>query len=196
MMNMKRKLYGFDGRQPLTDVAMNWTADRRENYLLRKEIHRPVSVDRIVWPTVQPAQTPSGGVFDYWTDLSELQQALKRANYDKNSVLLVALAVCTLDKTAEDFFMPCNPSDIDINWRSLGYDIADNGLISGLSNCGFFKEDGENVRKLRDNLNPKLNNYGLFDCFEEADEFRIWSNKRIPEHFPFLVHQLFEVPNL
>ncbi len=195
VMNTQAILYGFDGRQPLTSAALDWTTDRREIYLLRKEIQRPISVDRRVWPPVEPAQTPSVGAFDYWTDLSALRQALRMAEFNKHTVSLVALVVCTMDEAANALLMPCDPPFIDKGWRSLGYDIADNGLISGLSNCGFLKEEGDDVEEFRREFGPNLNDYGLFDRFDDADEFRIWSNKRMPEHCPFLVHELFEILN-
>jgi len=196
MMSIQPVLYGFDGRLPLTGTATDWTTERREIFLLKKEIQRPISVDRRVWPPVEAAQIPRIGAPDYWTDLSALLDALKMAKCNNDSVSLVALAVCTMNKAAEALLMPCNPSFIDNKWRSLGFDIADNGLISGLSNCGFLKEVGEDIDEIRHDLCPRLNKYGLFDCFNDADEFRIWSNNRMPEHFPFLIHQLYEVTSL
>jgi len=42
---------GFDARE-MTSPARAWHADRRELYLLRPEVERPLSVDALVWPSV------------------------------------------------------------------------------------------------------------------------------------------------
>ncbi len=79
----------------------------------------------------------------------------------------------------------------DETWTLLGYDVADSGFTSGLSNCGY-RPDIDDVESLRRDWGPKLNERGLFDALEHADEFRRVSDARIPEHAPFFVFALYE----
>jgi hypothetical protein len=76
----------------------------------------------------------------------------------------------------------------DTNWQFLGFDIADGGFISGLSNCGY--EDAE-----RDGLAAEwaqyLNRRHLFDDLQRAFQFRELTNARVPEHAPFFVIRLW-----
>jgi hypothetical protein len=69
-------------------------------------------------------------------------------------------------------------------WRFLGYDIADAGDISGLSNCGY---EGHELESLRPTWAPRLNDHGLFSDASDAISFRSVTDKRVAEHAPFRV---------
>lgn len=72
----------------------------------------------------------------------------------------------------------------------LGYDVADWGLISGLSNCGFMPE--EPVSDYRAKWGPKLNAHHLFDDIEAAYDFAKFTDQRVPEHAPFYVFGVWQ----
>ena len=46
------QLLGFDARRPVATVDGLWTAARREQFLLRGDVSRPLSVDTLVWPSL------------------------------------------------------------------------------------------------------------------------------------------------
>jgi len=52
-------LLGFDAREAISPVR-DWDAARRELYLLRPEVTRPLSVDALVWPSVFERLTDLG----------------------------------------------------------------------------------------------------------------------------------------
>jgi hypothetical protein len=73
-------------------------------------------------------------------------------------------------------------------WGDLGYDVADESLLSALFN--FEVEAGER-QSLRRTWAPRLNRYGLFHGAADALEFRTHCDTRFPTHRPFYAFQLF-----
>lgn len=100
-------------------------------------------------------------------------------NYDEPSAWLGALSPRLLLDT------------IPRNWLFLGYDVADTGLISGLSNCGYAEKEREHLGKV---WCSRLNEYGLIKTLHEALVFRDLTNTREPEHAPFFVFSLYRAP--
>ena len=187
-MIMDTILYGFDARTSLSGTDPNWSDLRRARYLLRPEISRPLSVDPQVWPKAFSVEFNEGFARDYWTDLAELRRISRKQDVDKDDFALVALAVRGDKDQVYTLFMPPTPSELDANWQTLGWDVADSGLISALSNCGYRSEEVDTLRQI---FAPKLNDHGLFDDVEAAETFCVRSEARVPEHPPFFVHQLF-----
>ncbi|HEY7417168.1 MAG TPA: hypothetical protein VH593_18420 [Ktedonobacteraceae bacterium] len=74
----------------------------------------------------------------------------------------------------------------DGSWELLGYDVADQFLLSGLTNCGFDKMT-EALEAIRQKYVPTLNQYHLFDEIEQAAEYKTFSDERVEEHAPFSV---------
>src|SRR5262249_43673178 len=71
----------------------------------------------------------------------------------------------------------CEPDDVD--WVRLGFDVADQGYTSALSNCGWSKEEKpEAVAR----WSPFLNEHGLLATAGAADAFRFDADDRAPEH--------------
>lgn len=184
-------LYGYDVRTPIAAVDAAWTAERRARYLLRPEIARPLSVDRMVWPTVFASHCATYDAGGYWSDLDTLRQACADADLDTNAAVLIALG--TLATVTFLHFGPGLPSERAPSWLALGWDVADSGLISGLSNCGYMDEL-EDVAAIRHTFGPCLNAHGLFQRRDDAQAFREVCDTRVPEHAPFLIHQLLLVP--
>ncbi|CAN91996.1 MULTISPECIES: hypothetical protein [Sorangium] len=178
-------LYGFDARLRLDAEDPQWTQDRRERYLLRPDLPRVLSVDRLVWPAVPAALTTDGLAPDYFSDLGALRRRCDGA------AAIIALAVSEHDERARALEIPCQPAEIDPAWRLLGWDVADSGLISGLSNCGFLPDT--DVTALRRDYGPRLNEHGLFRERADAEAFRTLSDARVKEHAPFFVHRILLV---
>src|SRR5690242_13180383 len=111
-----------------------WEAGRREVYLLRS-IDRPLSVDSIVW----------GSVFG---------EGLPQAEEAKLNLDAARLPRWRGPSSAQGPYVePTVPRDLDPTWTWLGYDVADRGQLSGLSNCGYREE----AREARIRWGPLLN---------------------------------------
>ncbi|MBJ6765061.1 hypothetical protein JGU66_30225 [Myxococcaceae bacterium JPH2] len=74
------------------------------------------------------------------------------------------------------------------DWTLLGYDVADAGLTSGLSNCGYRPSE---LAQLRASWAAQLNGHHLFEEFGSALAFRDVTARRVPEHAPFFVYALW-----
>jgi len=73
----------------------------------------------------------------------------------------------------------------------LGYDVADAGCISGLTNCGYTEEEINALATLWAN---RLNSFGLLTTLEDAVAFRQLCDERVPEHAPFWIYALWQLP--
>ena len=87
---------------------------------------------------------------------------------------------------------PTIPDQIPEGSTLLGYDVADAGWISGLSNCGYTEEETEALSAA---WGSRLNSVGLLSTLEDAVEFRQVSDQRVPEHAPFWVYALWRLPS-
>jgi hypothetical protein len=184
-------LYGFDARTPTHVADSSWSDQRRAQYLLRPEISLPFSVDPRVWRKAFSAPTGSFAS-DFWTDLEALRHVCRAKGLSEDAITLVALAACGDRDRMSALFMPCTPIALDPAWQPLGWDVADSGLVSGLSNCGYRPEEVDALRRV---FSPQLNEHGLFNDLDAAEMFCARSDERVPEHAPFLVHQVFRIPS-
>ena len=214
---MRREvLLGFDLRDLSDDSAQLWDVPRRETFLLRGDVARPLSVDTLVWPSLfdsgqgigfsdaerrrlhlagfpLPAWTgPNAGL---WERLPDMQRYLAQQASPPGPYVFVA--VTWLADTDIDVAGSCGPypadtvpSALDPAWRMLGYDVADGSQISGLSNCGYGPDE---VEALRERWAPHLNDYHLFDDPGQALAFSHLTGARVAEHAPFQVYGLYRI---
>jgi hypothetical protein len=183
-------IYGFDARTSLDEPDPSWTDARRSQFLLRPDVSRPVSVDPRVWPSVLPPGLTDGPAPDYWADLAELRKVCVERGLGPRSAALVALAVVVESDAARALLVATEPSGSNLQQTPLGWDVADNGLVSALSNCGYLPEAIDDQRRT---WAPALNQWGLFDDLESARAFRASADIRVPEHAPFLLHRVILV---
>jgi hypothetical protein len=80
---------------------------------------------------------------------------------------------------------------VDESAELLGYDIADDVMTSGLSNCSYGDLDKS---VLRSTWGPRLNRFHLFDRSDVALRFKRVTEARVPEHAPFFVFGLYRLP--
>lgn len=78
----------------------------------------------------------------------------------------------------------------EIAWETLGFDISDDLRPSGLSNCGYDEE----VFEWRARWGKALNEHGLVNRIEDAFALRAEMDKRVEEHAPFSVFQIWQLP--
>jgi hypothetical protein len=127
-------------------------------------------------------------------DLREL--LLHRTEPDVRRCHIVAIAIVLSGlspyerEQVQSRLVKTTPAVPDSSWILLGYDIADIWFVSGLSNCGY---EANERQALSDQFGQHLNQHHLFADFSQANQFRLISNRRIPEHAPFYVFGLYLV---
>jgi hypothetical protein len=210
-----KTVIGFDTRRhPEQYVSTLWNADRRERFLLAPGARWPLSVDTLVWPSVFAPHGPMSEeqkqliglehalditdacvVDDLWINLERMRHRYQReAPIDLHGIEIVVRLVRDSRRAPghaeiawlEHDVLPAALSD----GRSLGYDVADGALISGLSNCGYERAE---KRSLQPVWSTKLNEHGLLRELEDAERFKTVTDMRVPEHAPFSVFELLSM---
>jgi hypothetical protein len=203
-------LLGFDLRKCGGDYLDGfWLSQYRREYLLRPDVRWPLSVDPLVWPSffdltsrpeyrssdaigITPTTTVQLGV-KLWDDRAAMERAFSEHAGDQTCVVRLAVELCLEHDLAKDpewnFLdgsLPAAEREMR-NWTSVGYDVADRYLLSGLLNCGYSQEQLVELAR----WSERLNDFGLLDEVESATEFRRVTEKRVPEHAPFFVYRLW-----
>jgi len=173
----------------------SWTQNRRSVFLLNEEVEVPKSVDDNVWPVPQavsvdpmnPEQTP------LWASRNKMLDKLKVTPLEKGILACEILVVINQNQLIPDWISYTTvEGETDFfnehDWFFLGFDVADESLISGLMNCGFSPEEKKSLKK---RFSFQLNEHGLFSSLQEAQDFRVYSDKRVSEHAPFLIFGIY-----
>jgi hypothetical protein len=196
---------GLDARLPAARYMGEWTAERRELFLLRPDIEPPISVDRRVWPSlfrfpgdwVDPQRRDAPAVADLsfgevalrlWRDRRRMDAALAASGSAGAVPIRIDLLTEPSDGAHDAWqilnMVPEPLLDGSENWSLVGHDVADSSLLSGLMNCGYSQPERRALRPL---WAAKLNRAGLFDSADDAFAFRAVTAARVPEHAPFFV---------
>ncbi len=217
MAQMNRYLLGYDLRLGFPGFAdAHWDAKKREVFLLRPDIVCPASVDPWIWPSVfrylhlypTPAVAPHQGAiaieptgFEHsvtclWPGLDGMT-----ACFDEHGLEfpVVPVAIVLLGEDAkvradhsvavlDEGGMRATPP---AGWSLLGYDVADQGLTGGLSNCGYDTTEKPDWQR---RWASRLNDFGLLTTIEDAEAFAEACDARVPEHAPFFIYGLFADP--
>src|SRR5436305_3186339 len=198
-MSAQDLLLGYDAREDWISFESSWSTERRQLFLLRQDVEKPLSVDSDVWPSVfellpdlrRPDWT--GYVQDLWDNFQALVETLK-STVPTESVNLRFIAIeliASLCSDAEltewrDRVKEVIPPRLDQLPRKLaGYDVADFFLLSGLTNCEV------PARPDPSRWAPLLNRHHLFLDPASAFEFKTEVDARVPEHAPFFVFSLW-----
>lgn len=207
-------ILGFDLRLPAASyLATDWLAARRQRFLLRPEVEQPLSVDRMVWPSLfdfpgcHLLSSPDSGRAAFetdnhrerccllWSSLPRLRAALpsdlgRLAKSCETIRIDLESAAPVLADGPWGYVLdqPIHPDTLSKDWQFVGFDVADSSLCSALSNCGYFPDE---QAALADAWAPKLNDAGLLVNRADADAFRALSDRRIREHAPFFVLALY-----
>lgn len=200
-----RRVLGFDARYIDTEREP-WPLDMRQEYLLRPEIERPLAIDTLVWPTcfeyypelidslgrqrtslIATDPDCSGGL---WLSLERMKQRL--SEYAPPAFPLAIELFAPAETTAAEFqssliWSQADPSILPAGSKLLGFDVADAGFISGLSDCGYSDKE---LGALRPRWAKRINDSGLLRTRDDAVTFAEISNFRVPEHAPFWVYGL------
>ncbi len=194
------RFIGYDVRVPPENAAEHWDAIRRADYLLRTDAIHPLSVDAMVWPVPYELQdvdlfethgygfvglsaTPpiiAGAVTITIAVFPETWSELQRETWNK-----LVLTAAGREIGLESLYSTEVAVPSEAEFRLLGYDVSDWGLISGLSNCGY--SSGEAVAGYRTAWAHRLNSHHLFDDIDAAEAFVKFADTRVSEHAPFYV---------
>lgn len=205
-------LLGFDARELWLDEGSQWDASRRGLYLLREDARKPLATDARVWPSLfgeglpesererlglRDASRPewTGPNAPLWDNLERMRSCLASLGaVRKQPHALIAVSWLWDGRPEEGAWegIPYReqtvPAVREEGWRFLGFDVADGGFISGLTNCGYTESEAPGLRA---RWARHLNEHHLLDDLERALEFRDVSDERVPEHAPFFVFGLW-----
>jgi hypothetical protein len=204
------RVLGFDGRMGFEQhLTSPMPLDVRREMLLRTEIGSPFSIDRHVWPTVfqyYPRILQAAGLSDpqlirtdadctggLWLNLAKMKSRLSES--ERTAAVIAIELFAFADESLDEFvglidFSP-EPTVLPDCSFCLGYDIADSGMISGLSDCGFSQAERSS---LQTEWAPHINDFGLLASGERALDFKVITDKRVPEHAPFWVYRISLLP--
>ena len=198
--HVRGRLIGFDAREMWQEYHITWSQERKDWFLLRQDIKKPLSTDTMVWPSVfeevSELEPPVyRGALSLWDDLGNIIDFMKaRPVTSHMSFWIVGMTLVSGDFSAgqEEMGYPTLPA-LDLpaeseDWTLLGYDVSDHSLLSGLSNCGYLEREKQRFRK---QWARHLNRYHLFGEVEPAVEFKEITDRRVPEHAPFFVYGLY-----
>jgi hypothetical protein len=224
---------GFDtlAVPEMVNYANPWGAVGREAFLLRPEIEAPISVDRLICPSIfQPEVqrseeskimltrfTPSLpvnrtvtqqaddwpesdlNILGLWTDFRKmLSWAEQKPDLKKFIRFPIAIQMLLEPEMASELLWLTvtdtgqKPVLCADEWPLLGYDVADRGRISALSDCSY---DGGDLREARLRWGNYVNDWGLLNDLKPATSFREVSNERIREHAPFYTYRVVRIPH-
>ena len=213
VMTSERRLLGFDGREDAEDCRKTPIPSAvREEFLLRPEIECPFSVDWHTWPSHflyypqirhligpgEPAliETDADCRGGLWLSLERMR---RRLSENRRNAVAVAIEVFSPDRASLDEFpsplvySQTEPEILPAGSALLGFDVADSGFCSALSNCGYSVDERN---ELRPQWQSRINDFGLLKTQEAAIEFKEVSDRRVIEHAPFWVYRLHRLANL
>lgn len=176
---MREVVVGFDVRVARGSPAPEWTADRREEFLLKPDVHRPLSVDEASW--VRESHDPARELRVHTPRFERLEDATAARGSSQEVIALTTFVGHGQPDLVQGRCLV--PAAVRPDWLRLGWDVADGFFPSGLSNCGY----GSDVHEWRDRWQVYLNDHHLFDDLPAAFAFRDATDRRVPEHSPFAV---------
>jgi hypothetical protein len=156
------------GRRSPAAARLAWDSRRREQYLLRV-VDYPISFDARVLPFA---------VDDEKTD--EIFTLVA-------GVLVAPGTEKVIDAWQSNEALQPLPEAPD-GWIPLGFDVCDEFGYSGLSNCSYASDDRAHIAR---SWSARLDHSHLLTSAEDADEFRRFTDRRVPAHAPFVVLHLY-----
>lgn len=203
-MNLEEKVLGFAVRKDFVNSKpIQWDDERRSIYLLKVDIKYPLSIDSSVWPEADDCQNIGNYAFEDLSeecnfDIYKIPKDLTPEIAAPNVLVAFVMEVESYEKFCQTIgFHACDSEFsvaelVNAGWKFIGFDIAEESLISGLSNCGYRADELQEVKSL---FLDNLNEYGLFDDLQVAKEFCEYSNNRVSEHAPFFVFGMYVPKN-
>lgn len=193
-------LLGFDVRELWVPLSEQWPPSRVQMYCLHEVTSKPLSTDHLVWPSVfeivsSECHPHTGFSGRLWTSLSEMLACFKRLKIDRETraiaIALVWDSHASNNSTMwSSLILPTAPEKVDPAWLFLGYDVSDQWLLSGLSNCGYSRNERQ---MLQAHWSSKLSDSHLLRNRRDALRFIQVCNARVPEHAPFFAYAIYAI---
>jgi len=190
----------------------HWPEEARKSYLLRPDTATPLSIDPTIWPSIIDYQD-DGSIRiqnqeiklsnDFWCHvvLLRLHPSLKETqeigkNHEGAVIKInletdlneIILDPETRKNWSSILAEKLSDSDENLSWQLLGYDVADCWRTSGI-----MVEQPSDKKGWRDTWASYVNQYGIFDNFWDANRYREYIDRAIPEHKPFLIFGLYSL---
>lgn len=192
-------IIGYDVREMWFPYSERWTDEQRRS-LLRVDLVKPLSVDRVIWPSVfatdfslsdsewwgVPNAFPVPAEFRTNLGLWNNRDAmLRQLNHDRP---VWAIAI-TLAASAGMTGVLTSGHDriadaVDLAWTLLGYDVAEQRLWSALASSPHTEASA---------WADKLNEYHLFSALGDARAFAADARRRQPGRAPFEVFGIYKI---
>jgi hypothetical protein len=185
---MRELLLGFDARVAIESSPSDWPADRREQFLLRRDVGRPLSVDEAVWTRRDAPIVDEHAVTiatPKWTDLS-----IARAETSGEETLVAITVWQGLRERAMAPRGEVRPATLDAAWERLGWDVVAGYFPSAITNCGYREEDR---RAWRAEWEDALNEHHLFDELPAVFAFRDARTRDVRDHEGLVVMGLYRI---
>jgi hypothetical protein len=200
----EERIVGYDAKEFWR--PFDWSEEKRNRFLYRLDITKPLSVDVLIWQSIFTSESRSlpikqFGFQSFWSNLTLLRKAVTIAHTEQplRDYRMIAAILMLGDYsknhqiTWHDRVPPVTPDQRGPDWKFIGYDVADQWALSGISDCGFVP-GYDDVPALRKRWGPLLNKWHLFDDFDRAIEFKHMSDERMKnDHAPFFVYGLWLV---
>lgn len=199
-MTFAMQMVGFDVRELWMNPDLYWPHGNKDEFLLRLDVERPLSVDLNLWHSffdVEHVPRPAfvGWGQDQWRDLKELEEYIRVYELPggrRHAVIAIAL-VTSAGRPVPSVF----GGDLDVvspdgpmcDWRCLGFDAATEWLLSGVTGCGY----DDDIAVWRGEWRHVLNDHHLFPDVATAIRFARLTDRRVPEHAPFFVFGIWQV---
>ncbi len=203
---MKNLLLGFDVLgEPERMGRRVWDEQERQKFLLHPEIRLPVSVDRLICPSIfQPGGHRDGNlageknvnILGLWDNAALMLKWVEQRPKMKELIRFpVAVQLISSPGSSDPMWDTISGQDTEPptpsqEWDRLGYDVADRGPTSALSNCSYTSEEMAEARRRWGNC---INQSGLLEKLEDALLVTSFSDVRVPEHKPFFVYEIFRI---
>jgi hypothetical protein len=198
----EERIVGYDAREFWR--PFDWSEENRNRFLYRLDITKPLSVDVLIWQSIFVSESRRSpikqfGFQSFWSDFTLLRKAITIAHSEQpfREYRMIAAVVVLGDYSKHnpinwnDRVPSVTPDQRGADWKLIGYDVADQWALSGLSDCGFVS-GYDDVPALRQRWGPLLNKWHLFDDLDAAIEFKHKSDERMKsDHAPFFVYGLW-----
>ena len=205
------RLLGFSIRVSLNTQRSDWSPTRRASHLLHPGVVSPASFDEASWPSPNESDACLKKCIAQFTGEIDLSgNGLNLMEFIPLSWLgefrcggdlmltCTLVAITSSQLSAKNIMKQYGPlvaptleepalKAIREKWHFLGYDVIDFDGVSRLTNCGIGDHwPSQWPIEFRDLLKADLNNFGLLDTENIAQEFSSHCDEDLSDHSPTL----------
>lgn len=182
---------GYDIRK-LYDPRDIWTDHDINTYLYKTDIKSFLSVDTTSSKSLLEENFYFENTYDFRNAINDRLKNLQHI-YSESDLSIIEIFCLTKNLKTEDCINIDEVVKPSIPMSLAGFDIADLGLISALSNCGIsLKEKEFLISEYK--LNESLNQFHLIQDIKIAYSLKNKFDELIHEHSPFYIYPIFHLP--